>query len=141
MDHQSADFPFIKKDKQEVKAITRPYNFKLEKIFKEMIGSTNFEAYQKSGKLEQDLSLEKVKKYFPKLLLCTFDEIDFEEQDFDMLLSVCSFFLNYRKNAAVRRLQSDKEILASTLETMRATIASLQTSIYQERISPEFQNS
>lgn len=141
MDHSTTDFTFIKKDGTEVKAITRKYNFKLEKILKEMIGATNFDAYQKSGKLEQDLSLEKVKKYFPYLLEIHYDDIDFEEQDFDTLLSVCAFFLNFRKNAAIRRMQSDKEILASTLQTMRQTINSIQETIYQERTSADVPNS
>ena len=40
-------------------------------------------------------------------------------QDYDEIMRVISFFLRYRKNAQLRQLESQKEMIALTIEMMK----------------------
>lgn len=120
MTHKQQKFNFADNSQKPVIFTTKKWCFELEKIFTEMIGREVYEAYQKENKLDIDITLAKVKTYFPLLLDAPSEKfnwkrINWEKQDFDTILSVVTFFLQYKKNAMLRRINSDTEMVASVL--------------------------
>lgn len=122
MTHKTEKFQFAGNGGKVITFINKKYCFELENLFKEMIGEDKFNAYQKDNSVDLELSQDSIEKYFPLLLEAEDGKqhkIDWDLQDYDEILRVVSFFLQYRKNAALRQLESQKETIASTLEMMK----------------------
>jgi hypothetical protein len=129
MKHAVAEFVLFK-DGEEVHVKTREYNFEIEEIIKERIGEEKFNAYQATGKLEINITLDAVKNDFPKLLTgSNLDKVDWKKQNYDTLQDIYFFFIRYRKNASLRRLEYEKETLLSNLELMEKLILSMPENI------------
>lgn len=121
MTHNTQKFTFAGNGRKPVTFVNKKYCFEVENLFKEMIGEDKFNAYQKDNSVDLELSQDSIEKYFPLLLELEDngnDKIDWDLQDYDEILKVVSFFLQYRKNAALRQLESQKQTIASTLEMM-----------------------
>jgi len=133
MKHGTAEFVLVDKAGKEVKVKTRQYNFEIEDIIKKRLGDEKFNEYQATGKLDFNLSLKDVKEDFPQLLEGEgLDKIDWKKQNYDTLQEIYFFFVRYKKNAFLRRLELDKEMLASNLSTLEKIMSSLPENIFQK---------
>ena len=124
MTHNTEKFLFADNAQKEVALTTKKWCFDLEKIFIEMIGREKYEQYQKDKTIDLDLQLNKVATYFPLLLdgpteKFNFKKINWGKQDFDTILSVVTFFLQYKKNATLRRLQNETDTVASVIQAIQ----------------------
>lgn len=127
MTHKTEKFTFAGNGGKVVTFINKKYCFEVENLFKEMIGEDKFNSYQKDSSVDLELSQDSIEKYFPLLLdedeskskTKSKSKIDWDVQDYDEILRVVTFFLGYRKNAALRQLESQKETIASILEMMK----------------------
>ena len=124
MNHSQEKFYFQNNSGKKTEFLTKPYCFKLEDVFIELVGKEKFSEYQQKSNVDLDLSLEKIEKYFPKLLdpvdkKFSWKSVNWSEQEYDNILDVVTFFLDYRKNALLRRLESEKETVASLLQTIQ----------------------
>lgn len=124
MNHKTEKFLFADNTQKQVAFTTKKWCFELEKMFIEMIGREKYEQYQKDKTIDLDLTLAKVETYFPLLLIpptekFNWKKINWAKQDFDTILSVVTFFLQYKKNATLRRLTSEKETVASIIQAIQ----------------------
>lgn len=123
MTHKTEKFTFADNRGKPIVFINKKYCFEIENLFKEMIGEAKWQEYQKNNSIDLELDQKKIEHYFPLLLeeenkSKIKSKIDWDMQDYDEILRVVSFFLQYRKNASLRQLESQKETIASTLEMM-----------------------
>jgi hypothetical protein len=132
MKHGAAEFLLVDKDGKEVKVKTRAYNFEIEDVIKNRIGEEKFNGYQATGKLDFNFTLKDVETDYPQLLEGDLSNIDWRKQNFDALQEIYFFFVRYRKNASVRRLELEKEMLLSNLEMLETIILSLPENILQK---------
>ena len=128
MNHKQAEFTFYTNQGVAVKVQTKPFCFELEDKFIEMVSADVYKQYQKNQTIDFEITLDKVKQYYPQLLgpvkkRQKLSSIDWAKQDFDKLMDVTAFFFEYRANASVRRLKSEQDKLASNLEAMRKILA------------------
>jgi hypothetical protein len=121
MTHKTEKFQFAANGGKVVTLVSKKYCFEIENRFKEMIGEDKFNAFQKDNTIDLEITLEQVEKHFPRLLDFEGEEqkINWEDQDYDEIMRVISFFLRYRKNAQLRQLESQKEMIALTIEMMK----------------------
>lgn len=121
MTHKTEKFQFAANGEKVVTLVSKKYCFEIENRFKEMIGEDKFNAFQKDNTIDLEITLEQVEKHFPRLLDFEGEEqkINWEDQDYDEIMRVISFFLRYRKNAQLRQLESQKEMIALTIEMMK----------------------
>lgn len=121
MTHKTEKFQFAANGGKVVTLTSKKYCFEIENRFKEMIGEDKFNAFQKDNTIDLEITLEQVEKHFPRLLDFEGEEqkINWEDQDYDEIMRVISFFLRYRKNAQLRQLESQKEMIALTIEMMK----------------------
>lgn len=121
MTHKTEKFQFAANGGKVVTLVSKKYCFEIENRFKEMIGEDKFNAFQKDNTIDIEITLEQVEKHFPRLLDFEGEEqkINWEDQDYDEIMRVISFFLRYRKNAQLRQLESQKEMIALTIEMMK----------------------
>jgi len=121
MTHKTEKFQFAANGGKLVTLTSKKYCFEIENRFKEMIGEDKFNAFQKDNTIDIEITLDQVEKHFPRLLDFEGEEqkINWEDQDYDEIMRVISFFLRYRKNAQLRQLESQKEMIALTIEMMK----------------------
>lgn len=121
MTHKTEKFQFAANGGKVVTLVSKKYCFEIENRFKEMIGEDKFNAFQKDNTIDLEITLEQVEKHFARLLDFEGEEqkINWEDQDYDEIMRVISFFLRYRKNAQLRQLESQKEMIALTIEMMK----------------------
>jgi len=122
MTHKTEKFQFASNEGKVVTLISKKYCFEIENRFKEMIGEDKWKAYQVDNTVDLELTLKQVEDNFLRLL--DFEDgkkhkINWEDQDYDEIMRVISFFLRYRKNAQLRQLESQKEMIALTIEMMK----------------------
>lgn len=129
MKHAVAEFTLIGKNGKEVKVKTREYSFEVEDIIRDRIGDEKFNAYQTTGKLELNLTIKAVEEDLPRLLLGSINNIDWRKQNYDTLQEIYFFFIRYRKNATLRRLEYEKETLLSNLDMLGKIISSMPETI------------
>ncbi len=107
MNHSQKIFTFINKNGEEVQFAAKRYSFNLEKKFLELIGKPAWDAYQKTGAVQVEITPAKCKKDFPHLLTplsslrqgeAAFTDIDFNETDISELAAVYFFFITFRQN-------------------------------------------
>lgn len=123
MDHRVKTFVFITGSGGEVKLTSRKYNFQLEEVIKKRFTEELLTQYAEKGELNFNIELDHVREDFPKLLVGDkLEDIDWSEQDYDEIISVYLFFIQYRKNAVLRLLEQEHQTLASALETLKKTI-------------------
>lgn len=96
-------------------------------------GEEALEKFNKTGVLDKDIKLSDIEEDFPKLLKGKgIRSIVWKEQIYDTLLEVYVFFIKYKRNALLRNIESEKEMLASNLETLQTIISSLPENILQK---------
>lgn len=139
MNHETKQFIFCDSDGKEIKVTSKKYSFKLQGILEKRFGKDALEKYNKTGILDADITLENAIQDMPKLLVGKIDKIDFAEE-YDEIISVYTFFLRYKKNAFLRQLQSDREMLASNLEILTTTLNSMPKDILKTLKSKVFPN-
>lgn len=142
MEHKNKKFKFFDKDGGEVQFITRRYCFNTEAVIKDRFGDYESLMDHSDAAIELSISLKDVSEDFPKLLesLKPETEIDWAEQDYDILLSVYAFFLMYKKNAIARELIYNKEMLASEMEKAKVILSSMPNLISQSMNSLNTEN-
>lgn len=124
MVHTQQKFLFADKAQKQVEFLSKKFCFEVEKIFIEMIGREKYQQYQKDKTVDLEINLDKVKTYFPLLLDAPtekyiWSKIDWAKQDYDNILSVVTFFLQYKKNATLRQLKSETDTVASVIQVIQ----------------------
>lgn len=103
------------------------YTFAAEEIFQNFIGKEKFKKYRETNKLDLDLDLERIKIFYPQLLVGNcIGKIKWEEQEYDELLRVTSFFLNYKKNAELRHMQNESNIMSLIIGQAKEAMDSIR---------------
>jgi hypothetical protein len=122
--HKQLEITLFDLQKKPKKFKTVPFTFEVDDYLYERFGLVDGEIV---------ININDVKKDFPKLLIDDkgnpFDEkkhkIDLLKQDYDLILSVYSFFFQYKKNAYLRQLQYNNEILALEIEQAKKLIQAM----------------
>ena len=123
MTHKTKKFAFLNSEGESVEVTTKQYCFEVEDVLKNRFGE--FDDLLNQTDIELNISLEDVEADFPKLLELGDNKIDWSKQEYDTLLEIYGFFLLYKRNAIVRLLTSNKEILASEVEKAKAILHSM----------------
>lgn len=131
-EHRSETFTFIDIEGHKTEITTKKYTFNLEKILTNRFGEKALDEYNRTGKLECNISLEAVKCDFPELLELGEKRIDWSVQDYDELMQVYLFFIRFKKNAMLRAYRLDQEMIVSDLGIMSRLLNSLPKDILKK---------
>ena len=126
MDHQQRTFQFAVNGGKIVELKSRKYNFKLEHVIINRFGKEVIEEFNKTHKLNFNLQLEHAIEDMPKLLEDIPNDFDWSDPDYDSILEVYFFFIQYKENAFLRHVELNKQILASLNGMVMETLASVQ---------------
>jgi len=126
--HKKLELSFINKNNEPVQFHTVTYTFEIDEYLSK---------YKDSDDI--NISLDEVRKDFQILLQDTegkpFDEkyhqIDLSKQDYDLILQVYAFFLQYKKNAYIRQLQYNNEQLNLEIERAKQILEKIPELINQ----------
>ena len=129
MTHKTKKFTFLNSEGESIEVTTKQYCFEVEDVLKNRFGE--YDDLLNQTDIELNISLEDVEADFPKLLELGDNKIIWRKQDYDTLLEVYGFFLLYKRNAIVRLLTSNKEMLASEVEKAKAILRSMPELISQ----------
>lgn len=133
MNHKTEIFKFKDSKSKVVELKTVDYTFEVYEILVNRFGEEALEKFNKTGVLDKDIKLSDIEEDFPKLLKGKgIRSIVWKEQIYDTLLEVYVFFIKYKRNALLRNIESEKEMLASNLETLQTIISSLPENILQK---------
>lgn len=142
MQHEQRVFQFADNEGNPVELKSKKYNFKIEEVLINRFGKAVLDDYSKSHNLNFNLTLDHVKEDFPKLLDDIPNDFDFSEPDYDSILEVYFFFINYKENALLRQVQFKKEMLAllnqaleENLDSVQKNLSSMQSSTNMQSIS------
>ena len=125
--HKKLEISFFNKNNEAVQFQTVTYTFEID------------EYLAKYKDEEINISLDDVKKDFQVLLKDIdgkpFDEkyhqIDLSKQDYDLILQVYAFFLQYKRNAYIRQLQYNNEQLNLEIERAKQILEKIPELINQ----------
>jgi|GEM_PF-2164958 len=129
MTHKTKRFTFLNSEGESIEVTNKQYCFEVEDVLKNRFGE--YDDLLNQTDIELNISLEDVEADFPKLLELGDNKIIWRKQDYDTLLEVYGFFLLYKRNAIVRLLTSNKEMLASEVEKAKAILRSMPELISQ----------
>lgn len=133
MNHATQTFKFKDPKSKVVELKTVDYTFAVYEILVNRFGEEALEKFNKTGVLDKDIKLSDIEEDFPKLLKGKgIRSIVWKEQIYDTLLEVYVFFIKYKRNALLRNIESEKEMLASNLGTLQTIINSLPENILQK---------
>lgn len=131
MDHKTKMFIFlINREKIEFK--TKPYTFKIDEYLHERFDEKELKKFYAGGIGDLgDIRLEDVQKDMPYFLEDNKNQkvssIKWEEQeDYNHILEVYFFFLNYKRNAYLKQIELDKATLALALTETLQQMNSIQ---------------
>lgn len=129
MDHKQRTFQFADNTQKVVELKSKKYNFKIEEVLTNRFGKEILDEFAKSHKLNFNLQLEHVIEDMPKLLKDIPENFNWDEVDYEDLLSVYFFFITYKENAFLREIEKDKQMLALLTAAMKETLDSAQKTI------------
>lgn len=132
MEHKIEIFNFKDVTGNDVKVSSKPYNFKLEKILTNRFGLDILKSFSNDGTFDSEVNLSAVTEDFPKLLKLDDLQINWEDQDFDEIERVYLFFVQYKRNAKLRALKSQEEILRLNMEGLTEMLNSIPKTIFQK---------
>ncbi|HEX2866104.1 MAG TPA: hypothetical protein VHO03_03630 [Ignavibacteriales bacterium] len=129
MDHRTKEFTFYDKDGKEVKLSSRRYSDEVEEILENRFGAEGLQRLASSNNDGINIRFKDAKEDLPKLLTGEgLESVDWG-YDFDAIVDVYLFFIQYKRNATLRQLEQYKGTIASGIETIQTILSSIPEGI------------
>lgn len=140
MDHRQKQFTFFDTDGKEIILTSRRFSHNVEQLLEKRFGRDVLTQFAKTHSLDFDVTFDQAKEDLPKLLQGEgIEKVDWG-YDVDPIMEVYLFFIQYKSNAQLRLLESERNSLVSNLEILKKITSSIPEDILKALTSGTIPN-